>query len=271
VAPRWLTLLAWFSLATCFGCAGIIAYDVLFKRRQPMGVMNFVFPITALYFGPLALALYWRWGRSPGPPLPPSMSMSPVNGLEAAVPIPGDHAAMHERPHHTIPRVQANDDPDHLPVPDDQRRPGWVTMAIEVSHCGSGCSIGDVISEFAIFWLAITIAGSSMAAEYVGDYVLALLFGIMFPYFAIAPMLGLGPKDGLIRAGKADFISLTAFEVGLFGWMAVMAYVLFPAPHNLAVDSASYWLLMQVGMMIGFFTSWPANVWLLKRGIKVPM
>ena len=26
--------------------------------------MNFVFPITALYFGPLALALYWRWGRA---------------------------------------------------------------------------------------------------------------------------------------------------------------------------------------------------------------
>ena len=31
-------------------------------------------------------------------------------------------------------------------------------------------------------------------------------------------------KDGLIAAAKADFISLTAFEVGLFGWMAVMAW-----------------------------------------------
>jgi hypothetical protein len=29
-----------------------------------MGVMNFVFPITALYFGPFAIALYWRWGRA---------------------------------------------------------------------------------------------------------------------------------------------------------------------------------------------------------------
>jgi hypothetical protein len=31
----------------------------------------------------------------------------------------------------------------------------------------------------------------------------------------------------------ADFISLTAFEIGLFGWMAIMAFVPFPAPHHL--------------------------------------
>jgi hypothetical protein len=38
-------------------------------------------------------------------------------------------------------------------------------------------------------------------------------------------MRGLRLKDGLIAAAKADFISLTAFEVGLFGWMAIMAFV----------------------------------------------
>ncbi len=144
-------------------------------------------------------------------------------------------------------------------------------MAIEVSHCGSGCALGDVISEFAIFWLALTIAGVTLGAEYVGDYILALAFGIIFQYFAIAPMRGLGLKDGLIAAAKADFISLTAFEVGLFGWMAVMAFVLFPAPHQLMPSSAAFWLLMQVGMIIGYFASWPANVWLVNRGIKVPM
>jgi hypothetical protein len=71
---------------------------------------------------------------------------------------------------------------------------------------------------------------------------------------AIAPMRGLGLKDGLIAAAKADFISLTVFEVGLFGWMAIMAFVLFPAPHHLMPSSAAYWLLMQVGMIIGYCT-----------------
>jgi hypothetical protein len=49
MAPVWLTVVAWLYLSVCFRCAGIIACDVTFnRRRQPMGVMNFVFPITAL-------------------------------------------------------------------------------------------------------------------------------------------------------------------------------------------------------------------------------
>ena len=64
MAPQWLTAIAWAYLSLCFWFAGMIAYDIVVNhRRQPMGVMNFVFPITALYLGPFALALYWRWGR----------------------------------------------------------------------------------------------------------------------------------------------------------------------------------------------------------------
>lgn len=76
--PTWLTILAWVYLGVCFVCAGVISYDILFAgRRQPMGVMNFVFPITALYFGPAALALYWRWGRVGAPP---ATARSPKTG-----------------------------------------------------------------------------------------------------------------------------------------------------------------------------------------------
>lgn len=62
----------------------------------------------------------------------------------------------------------------------------------------------------------------------------------IFQYFAIAPTRGLGLKDGLIAAAKADFISLTAFEVGLFSWIAIMTFVPFPAPHHLMPSSAAY-------------------------------
>jgi Domain of unknown function (DUF4396) len=131
--------------------------------------------------------------------------------------------------------------------------------------------LGDVISEFVVFALALTIAGYALRAEYIGDYLLALAFGIVFQDFAIAPMRGLGVRDGLAAAANADTISLTFFEIGLFGWMAIMTFVLFPAPHHLTPAAPAFWFLMQVGMMIGFATSWPANVWLVKRGIKVPM
>jgi ABC-type antimicrobial peptide transport system permease subunit len=140
-----------------------------------------------------------------------------------------------------------------------------------VSHCGSGCSLGDLIAEWTIYALALTVAGRGLFAEYIGDYILALALGVVFQYFAIAPMRGLGLREGLKAAARADFISLTCFEIGLFGWMALMAFVFFPAPHNLTATTPAYWLLMQVGMIVGFVTAWPANVWLLNRGIKIAM
>ena len=274
MAPAWLTAVAWLYLSVCFCCAGIIACDIAFNhRRQPMGVMNVVFPITALYFGPFALALYWRWGRAAARTAAAPMSMSRAAASPAAVASAGDGMQMHGGQHayHEMAGAAGPDGAGEPGPPDERARPWWVTMAIEVSHCGSGCTLGDVISEFAIFALGLTIAGVTLGAEYAGDYILALVFGIIFQYFAIAPMRGLGLKDGLIAAAKADFISLTAFEVGLFGWMAIMAFVLFPAPHQLMPSSAAFWLLMQIGMIIGYATSWPANVWLVNRGIKVPM
>jgi hypothetical protein len=274
MAPVWLTAVAWLYLSVCFCCSVIIAFDIAFNRRsQPMGVMNFVFPITALYFGPLALALYWRWGRAAVRTTMASTFMSRASVSRVAGASAGDGVQMHggQSAYHEIGGEAGPHGTDEPAPPDERARPWWATMAIEVSHCGAGCTLGDVISEFAIFGLGLTIAGLALGGEYVGDYVLALAFGIIFQYFAIAPMRGLGLKDGLIAATKADFISLTAFEIGLFGWMAIMAFVLFPAPHHLMPSSVAYWLLMQIGMMIGYLTSWPANVWLVNRGIKVPM
>ena len=75
--------------------------------------------------------------------------------------------------------------------------------------------------------------------------------GIVFQYLAIAPMKGRGAKDG--PAPKADPISLTRFEIGLFGWMTPMAFVFSPAPHHLMPNAAAFWFLLQVVTAIGFY------------------
>jgi Domain of unknown function (DUF4396) len=223
--PTWLTVIAWISLGLAFITCALILFDIFGRgHRQQMGVMDAVYPITALYSSVLVLLLYRRWGQN----------AADRNRVAAA-------------------------------------RPRWAMLAIEVSHCGSGCTLGDLIGEWVVYALALAVAGHVLFAEYIGDYILALAFGIVFQYFAIAPMRGLGLMDGLKAAAKADFIALTFFEIGLFGWMALMTYVFFPAPHTLMPNSVAFWFLMQIGMIVGFTTSWPANVWLLNRGIKVAM
>src|SRR3982074_1044541 len=61
----WLTGFAWIWISVAFITSGVVAFDIFVRgNRQQMGVMEAVYPITALYLGPLALALYWRWGRN---------------------------------------------------------------------------------------------------------------------------------------------------------------------------------------------------------------
>ena len=83
-------------------------------------------------------------------------------------------------------------------------------------------------------------------------------------------MRHLGFRAGVVAALKSDTLSVITFEIGLFGWMALMFFVFFPNPH-LKPDHAPYWFLMQVGMILGFLTSFPANRWLIMRGIKEGM
>jgi hypothetical protein len=80
-------------------------------------------------------------------------------------------------------------------------------------------------------------------------------------------MRGLGPWEGLTAAVKADTLSLVAYEIGMFAWMAFRTW-LYP---ELEPTSLSYWLMMQVAMVLGFATTYPVNWWLIRRGIKEKM
>ncbi len=219
--PLWLTVLSWISVVAALLCAAGLLFDVL-RHPQPMAIMNWVWPITALYGGPLAVWAYLRLGRA-------------------------------------VPNAAAPAGP----------KPFWQGVTVGGTHCGAGCTLGDIIGEVALFITGFTIAGSMLGTEYVADFALAYVLGIVFQYFAIAPMRGLSLWPGLWAAVKADTLSLIAFEIGLFGWMALTYFVLFDPP--LRANQVEYWFMMQIGMLIGFVTAFPMNWWLIRAGIKESM
>jgi hypothetical protein len=149
------------------------------------------------------------------------------------------------------------------------RRPPWQSIVTGATHCGAGCALGDFVAEWALFLTGFTIASSMLAASFAADFALAYAIGIVFQYFAIAPMRHLGIRDGMIAAIKADTLSLIAFEAGMFLWMWVARSFLFhPA---LKPNQPAYWFSMQIAMLIGFATSLPANRYLIGAGIKEAM
>ena len=148
-----------------------------------------------------------------------------------------------------------------------QNRSNSLETFVSATHCGAGCTLGDIIGEWAVYFAGWTL-GRMLFAQYVVDFSLAYIFGIIFQYYAIAPMRGLGFREGILAALKADTLALVTFEIGLFGWMAFFQLVLFP---GIQTTNIVYWLMMQIGMIIGFWTSYPMNALLLRLGIKEPM
>lgn len=227
---EWLRILSWAYLSVSFVCAAIIIGDEL-RRQQKMMIMNFVWPITTLYLGPAAL---WGYLKS---------------GLKMA-----------QHPH---PRSQRNPGAEPDALTREQ-------VALATTHCGAGCALGDIVSEWLVFAAALTFAGGQFPTRLTMDLLLGWAFGIVFQYYTIVPMRGLSFGKGLLQAMRADTLAIIAFEIGLFAWMTFAHYVLFPRPHLQPTDAA-FWFMMQIGMIIGFFTSYPVNIFLLKTGWKEKM
>jgi Domain of unknown function (DUF4396) len=233
--PPVLHIVAWASVLLGFLCAAIVAID-LGGHRQKMWIMNLVWPITALYSGPLGLLFYYWLGRA-----------DREEGMQSGM------QSMQQRGH----------------MSHGSDKPFWQAAAVASTHCGAGCTLGDIVAEWFMFFVPFALFGMRLFGEWALDYVLAFLFGIAFQYFTIKPMKNLSPKEGLIAAIKADALSLTAWQVGMYGWMAIVVFVIFG--RQLQANDPVFWFMMQIAMIAGFLTSYPVNCWLLAIGIKEKM
>jgi hypothetical protein len=154
--------------------------------------------------------------------------------------------------------------------PMDMDEPFWKSTFTSSTHCAAGCVLGDIIGAPVVFLLGLTLFGLRLFAEYAVEFTLAYCFGIAFQYLAIKSMRKISPQAALVDAAKADTLSLVAYEVGMFGWMAVVFFLLFPA-HPLDPTMAVFWFMMQIGLILGFVTTYPANWLLLRWGVKSGM
>lgn len=215
--PQWLIILATVSLVSGVACSVWIAADISLGRRQPMWIMNLVWPVSGLYAGPLALWAWYAFGRS-----------------------------------------------------SDQEHSRIQGIALGVSHCGAGCTLADLIVESSLILMPpLMLFGHEIFAAWVLDYCAAFLIGIAFQYFTIKPMSDKSPEQALWAAVKADTLSLTSWQLGMYGWMAIATFAIFG--HALDKTGPVFWFMMQIAMLCGFVTAWPVNTWLIRAGIKEAM
>ena len=163
----------------------------------------------------------------------------------------------------------------------DDEMPMAVSVFKGASHCGAGCTLGDLIAEGTVVaapviatWFGYgTLFAHRMFAVWVPDFLLAFVLGIAFQYWSIVPMQHLSPGEGIKAALKADIASISAWQVGMYGGMALIQFGWFlPAYGGLAeATRPEFWLAMQIAMLAGFCTSYPVNWLLVRSGVKEAM
>ena len=242
--PHWLHVLSLAALGLGFASALVIAIDVT-RHHQHMFIMNIVWPVTGLFGGAFALWGYFNYGR----------------------------LATHERAQAAMRR---DEEPPHKRL-----TPFPVKVGKGTTHCGAGCTLGDICAEWLVFvfpGIAIALGWQSLFSEkifavWVFDYVLAFGFGIVFQYMTIVPMRGLPFLQGVSAAVKADTLSLTAWQIGMYGFMALAYFYFFRVliGTKLEVSTPEFWFMMQIAMWCGFATSYPVNWWLIEKGLKEKM
>lgn len=247
-----LYLLSVFFVYSGIVIALVIGRD-LNRNKQSMKIMNAVWILTALWASYLALWAYFKFGRE----LP--MKGMDDKGMKMDMDMPMADMKMD---------MPMGDMPMDMSMDMDASRPRWQSVALSALHCGAGCTLADVVGEWFTYYVPISIGGSLILGNWVLDFVLALAIGVYFQFYAIREMEKISVSEGLTRAFKADFFSLTSWQVGMYGWMAIVSFVLF---KELPKDTFTFWFMMQIAMLFGFFCAYPMNALLIKMGVKKGM
>lgn len=254
-----LNLIAVFLVCSGIGIAVHIAID-LTHRPQSMKIMNAVWILSALWGSYLALWAYNKFGRSS----PMKMEDDGMKGVGMSDMKDMDMSGMKDM---NMPDMKGMDMDMSM---GEMRRPYWQSVALSALHCGAGCTLADIIGEWFTNYVPVTVAGSQLVGNWVLDFVLALIIGVYFQFYAIREMEKISVGNALTRAFKADFFSLLSWQVGMYGWMAIVYFVLF-INEPLPKDTWIFWFMMQLAMLFGFFCAYPMNALLIKLGIKKGM
>lgn len=253
-----LNLIAVFFVCSGIGIAVRIAID-LTRHPQSMKIMNAVWILTALWGSYLALWAYNKFGKSASMQMGNSEMKMEMPGMKGM-----DMSGMKSMDMSNMKGMSMN-----MAMP-GMNHPHWQSVTLSTLHCGAGCTLADIIGESFTNYVPVIVAGSQIAGNWILDFILALIIGVYFQFYAIREMEKISVGKALSRAFKADFFSLLSWQIGMYAWMAIVHFVLF-AHHPLPKDTWVFWFMMQIAMLIGFFCAYPMNVLLIKKGIKKGM
>lgn len=153
---------------------------------------------------------------------------------------------------------------DSGPADGTARKPAEAAVALLPG--GGASAVAHLIAVPFVVAVGWTIAGLAMWPMII---VIAVLVVVMVAVYE--RVASHGPRTGHARglsvgaAIVAAVITVAAFDIGMVGWMLFLHF------NNAmpSVTDGTFWFLMQVGVIVGLMTGYPAVKWLLSRNQSV--
>jgi uncharacterized cupredoxin-like copper-binding protein len=140
--------------------------------------------------------------------------------------------------------------------------PLWKQGIGSTIHCVAGDATGIILAA------AVTASlGLPMWIDLIVEYVAGFSFGLfIFQSLFMMKMMGGTYAANLRKSFMPEFISMNAMMAG----MAPTMSLLMMGRDMRAMDPLEmiFWGVMSLGVMVGFVTAYPFNVWMVKQGIK---
>ncbi|MBP6065114.1 DUF4396 domain-containing protein [Bacteroides sp.] len=220
-------------LAMVFVCLGIVSAIIIAKdlnrNPQSMRIMNAVWILTALWAGYLALWAYFKFGRE-------KLRVNSDTKISKDAELRSD-------------------------------TPEWQSNTLSVLSCGAAFTLGNIMGESFTYYYPVSVFGSALIGSWVIDFVLALIIGVYFQFYATRETERTSVGIGLLKAVKAESFSLISWQLGMYVWMAIVFYFI---SEEIPVEKSTwtFWLMMQIAMFFGFVYTYPMNALLIKTGVK---
>lgn len=146
------------------------------------------------------------------------------------------------------------------------RYAGWPTIFISTSLSAAACIFSEVITVPIITTLNHYHFITPLWMQVIICLCISLISGLFLQFLAIRQRESFSVWRTFVVAFRTETFPLLVYQTGIFFFMGLaLKFVL-----NQHIDPlmTAFWFMLQLATLTGFIFSWPANHFLIKRGLN---
>jgi manganese oxidase len=141
-------------------------------------------------------------------------------------------------------------------------RPLWKQGVGSTVHCIAGDATGIITAA-----VIVAVLGLPMKTDLVIEYAAGFLFGLLiFQALFMRSMAGGSYLRALRQSFIPEWFSMNMMAAGMFPVMTLL--MMGRDMRAMEPSQPQFWFVMSVGVIVGFATAYPVNVWMVAQGLK---